>query len=313
MTTEHPTPTAQCTEPGSTLPGWYADPALVTIQGQWWLYPTTDGLPGWAADSFRAFSSPDLVNWTDHGDVLRLGDDVQWVSERAWAPAIVERNGRFYFYFTADHNIGVAIGSRPEGPFVDIGRPLIAAGDFEGAMIDPSVFVDDDGTSYLYWGNSVAYGVQLNEDMVSFERSAVRSWRPFAFREAAWVHRRGDHYYLTWSEGDTRSEDYRLRYATGLGPLGPWDHQGVFLRKDRSRGILATGHHAIANVPGTDNWVIAFHRFGIPDGHGYQREVIFAPLCHLEDGRLATVEVPREPLRVPLANAGSPVTRETQK
>lgn len=296
-------------EPASPLHGWFADPALVTIHGEWWLYPTSDGFPGWGATAFRAFSSPDLVEWTDRGEVLRLGEDVRWANAKAWAPAVVERNGRFHLYFTADNNIGAAVGEDPEGPFVDIGHPLIAAGEFEGLMIDPSVFVDEDGSAYLYWGNQVAYGVALNEDMCSFERTAVRTWHPLGFREAAWVHRRGELYYLSWSEGDTRSEDYRVRYAMGAGPLGPWKHQGVLLEKDWERGILATGHHSIARVPGTDRWVIAFHRFAIPHGNGYRREVLFAPLCHNRDGTIAPVKIPREIFRVPLAE--SPNTEES--
>lgn len=245
------------------------------------------------------------MTWTHHGEILRLGEDVEWASQRAWAPALVERDGRFYLYFTADQNIGVAVGDRPEGPFIDLGRPLVAAGDFEGTMIDPSVFIDDDGVPYLYWGNEVAHGVRLNEDMVSFDRSAVQSWRPHGYREAAWVHRRGDVYYLTWSEDDTRSEDYRVRYATGAGPLGPWSHRGILLAKDPERGILGTGHHSIARVPGTDDWVIAFHRFAIPDGHGYRREVLFAPLHHAADDLIAPVDIPRELLSAPLSPPSS--------
>ncbi len=300
-------------EPPSPLVGWYADPAIITLHDRWWLYPTTDGIPGWGARSFRAFSSPDLVNWTDHGEVLRLGEDVRWTTERAWAPAVAERAGKYYFYFTADHNIGVAIGDRPEGPFRDIGAPLISAGDFEGSMIDPSVFIDEDGSAYLYWGNGRAYGVQLNDDMVSFDRSAVHSWQPEDFREAAWVHRRGANYYLSWSENDTRSEDYRVRYATGGSPLGPWNHRGIVLEKDAERGILATGHHSIAKVPGSDDWIIAFHRFAIPDGSGYRRELSFAPLEYLDDGRIAPVRFPRRTLRIPLiAPDGVDETSPTQ-
>jgi len=284
----------------SPLGGWYADPALVTLQDRWWLYPTTDGLPGWGANSFRAFSSTDLVDWVDHGEILRLGVDVTWATERAWAPAMAERDGRYFLYFTANNNIGVAVGDAPEGPFRDIGQPLVADGAFGGTMIDPSVFTDDDGARYLYWGNGVAHGVRLDKGMTSFDPDAVHSWQPRGFREAAWVHRRGDVYFLSWSEDDTRSEDYRVRYATSDGPLGPWRHQGLLLTKNVSRGILGTGHHSIARVPGTDDWIIAFHRFAIPDGGGYRREVVFAPLEHETDTTLAPVRFPREPLSAPL-------------
>lgn len=280
---------------GSTLPLALADPALITLQDSWWLFPTSDGVPDWGARSFRAFSSLDLHDWTDHGEILRLGRDVTWATERAWAPMMVERNGRYYFYFTADKNIGVAVGRSPTGPFTDIGHPLVAHGDFEGQMIDPAVFIDDDGRAYLYWGNGTAYGVELNADMVSFDHSQVRAWQPLGYREAAWVHRSGDRYYLTWSENDTRSEDYRVRAATGESPLGPWFGSDVILQKRPDAGFRGTGHHSIARVPGSDEWVIAFHRFRIPAGHGYDREVMFAPLEHDDDGRIRAVEFPSAP------------------
>jgi beta-xylosidase len=281
----------------STVTGHYADPAVVTSDGRFYVYPTTDGLPDWGADAFRVLSSQDLVTWEDHGDVLRLGRDVVWADRRAWAPAAVVHGGKVYLYFTADENIGVAVADHPTGPFRDIGHPLIERGQFPGTTIDPSVFVDDDGTAYLYWGNGVLHGVRLADDLVSFDPTGVRSWEPPGFREAGWVHRRGDVYYLSWSENDTREEDYRVRYATGPSPFGPWTHRGVLLEKDLSRGIRGPGHHAIVRLPGQDDWLIAYHRFAVPDGDGIHRELVFDELRHRDDGRLEPVVHNAEPLR----------------
>jgi beta-xylosidase len=242
-------------------------------------------------------SSQDLVTWEDHGDVLRLGRDVVWADRRAWAPAAVVHGGKVYLYFTADENIGVAVADHPTGPFRDIGHPLIERGQFPGTTIDPSVFVDDDGTAYLYWGNGVLHGVRLADDLVSFDPTGVRSWEPPGFREAGWVHRRGDVYYLSWSENDTREEDYRVRYATGPSPFGPWTHRGVLLEKDLSRGIRGPGHHAIVRLPGQDDWLIAYHRFAVPDGDGIHRELVFDELRHRDDGLLEPVVHNAEPLR----------------
>ncbi|MBT2511998.1 family 43 glycosylhydrolase [Arthrobacter sp. ISL-30] len=284
----------------SPLGGLFADPSLAVFGGRYYLYPTTDGLEGWASRSFSVLSSDDLVEWTNHGEILKLGVDVAWAEEKAWAPAIAERDGSYYFYYSANGNIGVAVADSPTGPFRDIGRPLVAAGDYGGTAIDPSVFRDDDGIYYLYWGNGLAHGVPLAPDMVSFDPGSVVSWVPDGFREAAWVHRRGATYYLSWSENDTREADYRVRYATGSGPLGPWADQGVLLEKDVERGILATGHHAITGLPGSDEWVIAYHRFAIPGGNGYNREIIFDPLIHRPDGLLEKVRPSSKPLRRPL-------------
>jgi beta-xylosidase len=284
--------------PPSPLPGYFADPNLAAFDGRYYLYPTTDGVPDWGAVSFRAFSSPDLVAWQDHGEILRLGTDVVWADGHAWAPAMAERDGRFYFYFTAEDSIGVASGDSPTGPFRDLGRPLVPRDEYPGAMIDPSVFRDDDGRYYLLWGNGWLHTVELGPDMASIDRSAVRSSQPTGFREAGWMHRRGDVYYLSWSENDTRDADYRIRYASGASPFGPWTDHGVLLEQDPARGILATGHHSILQVPRTDDWVIAYHRFGIPEGNGFRREVIIEPVEH-RDGKLHVVPT-AEPLRRPL-------------
>lgn len=281
------------------LPGPYADPNLVVFGDRWFLYATSDGFPGWGSRSFSVLSSPDLVEWTDHGVILTLGEDVSWASEHAWAPTVVERDGRYFFYFTAESTIGVAVADHPSGPFTDLGHVLIDEGDFAGGMIDPAVFVDE-GRHYLAWGNMWAHVVELGDDLVSFERDAVVSTQLPGFREALWIHRRGDVYYASWSENDTREEDYCVRYATGLSVIGPWTDRGYLVTKDVDRDILATGHHSICRVPGTDDWVIAYHRFAIPDGNGHTRETVFAPLHHTADGLLAPVEHPQTPYARPL-------------
>lgn len=286
----------------AVVPGFFADPNLVVFRDRYFLYPTVDGHADWSSDHFVAFSSSDLETWESHGEILRLGSDVAWARAKGWAPAAAERDGRYYFYFTAENRIGVAVSDSPIGPFTDLGRPLVEEGRFPGVAIDPSVFVDEDGAAYLYWGNGWAHGVRLGEDMMSFDSTAVVSWQPEGFREAAWVHRHDDGYYLSWSVGDTRSADYQVHYATGSTPLGPWTHQGVLLQKDADRGVLATGHHSIAHVPGTDRWVIASHRFAIPGGDGFHREIVIDPLIHRADGTIAEVRPSERALRIPLTH-----------
>ncbi len=285
----------------SPVPGYFADPALVIVDGRYYLYPTTDGIEQWGASSFRAFSSADLLDWTDHGVILTLGRDVAWASGHAWAPAVAARGGRYFLYFTADAGrIGVASADSPLGPFRDLGRPLITDGQFAGRAIDPSVFTDLDGAAYLYWGNGVAHGVRLDPDMISFDSSKVVSWTPAGFREAAHVHARAGVYYLSWSVDDARDENYHVRYATGHGPLGPWTDRGVLLAKAADRGILATGHHCVLRVPGADEWIIAYHRFAIPGGDGFHREIAFDHLRHRWDGAIDQVIPGTAPLRIPI-------------
>ena len=288
----------------SPLSGYLADPNLAVLNGTFILYPTTDGTENWAATSFSAFSSPDLVRWTDHGVILELGTQVAWARAAAWAPAISHSSNKYYLYFTAESNIGVATAETPFGPFIDLGRPLVADGQFSGRAIDPSIFVDSDGKTYLYWGNTEAHVVELNPDMTSFDESEVVTWTPTEFREAPWVHKRLGIYYLSWSVDDTRSADYRVRYATGSSPFGPWTDRGILLEKVLDRGILATGHHSIVNVPNTDDWIIAYHRWAIPNGDGFHREVSFDRLVYNADDSIEKVVPSAVPLRVPIRREG---------
>lgn len=283
------------------LPGLNADPNIVRFGDTYYLYPTTDGFPNWGGTTFSVWSSKNLVDWTDRGVILDLGPDVSWADSRAWAPTVAEHDGRYYLYFCADAKIGVAVADSPTGPFVDSGQPLIDRNPDGGQAIDPAVFVDDDGQPYLYWGNGNAYVVPLNDDMVSFDPARVERITGLAdFREGLFMAKRRGTYYLTWSIDDTRSEDYRVGYATAPSPTGPFTNRGVILDRDLSLGIKGTGHSSMLRVPGTDDWYLVYHRFAVPDGDGTHRETTIDRLTFRKDGTIAPV-VPTlegiEPLR----------------
>ncbi|MFI2433721.1 family 43 glycosylhydrolase [Streptomyces sp. NPDC018693] len=286
------------------LPGLNADPDVHHLNGEYWIYPTTDGFQGWSGTRFKAYSSKDLVHWKDHGVILDLGPDVSWADTYAWAPAIAERDGKYYFYFCAEQQIGVAVADSPAGPFKDaLGRPLVAkGGSLSGQMIDPAVFTDDDGQAYLYWGNGRGYVVPLNDDMVSYDASRIEEITPDDFREGSFVIKRNGTYYFMWSEDDTRSENYHVAYATGPSPLGPWTKRGTILSKRPEYGILATGHHSVVNAPGTDDWYVVYHRFalngpGRPGGDGMHRETTIDRMTFAADGTIEPVVPTLESIR----------------
>lgn len=285
--------------PPPVLPGVHADPHLAVFGDTFYLYPTTDGSEGWRSSSFRAWSSRDLVQWRDEGVILDLPRDLTWAKLHAWAPAIAAKDGKYYYYFSAAQNVGVAVADSPVGPFRDpLGKPLVAKTDFERMQaIDPMVFVDDDGAAYLYWGQGRCKAVRLNDDMISFNRGEIRDLTPPGYNEGPFVHKRHGIYYLTWSEFDTRDPRYSVAYATGATPLGPFTKaaDNPILRQ---RGpVKGAGHHSIAQTPGCDDWVIAYHRFRIPGGNGYNRETCLSPLRHAADGGILPVEV-FEPVRL---------------
>ncbi|GAB7052899.1 hypothetical protein JCM9534A_80250 [Catenuloplanes indicus JCM 9534] len=291
-------PWAPRTTRNPVLPGLFADPHIAAFNGRYYLYPTTDGYASWSGTYYKAFSSADLVTWTDHGVILDHGPDVSWADNSAWAPAVAAANGRYYLYFSGGaaggntaKQLGVAVSGSPAGPFRDaLGVPLVRSGQFSGGQaIDPMVFTDDDGRSYLYWGQGVARAVPLHADMVSFDPAQVRTITPAGYNEAPFVFKRNGVYYLMWSENDTRSEDYRVAYATGAGPLGPWTPRGVVLQKRLDAGIKGPGHHSVVRAPGTDTWYIAYHRFAVPAGDGTNRETAIDPMTFGADGSIRPV------------------------
>ncbi|GAB3892380.1 family 43 glycosylhydrolase [Kibdelosporangium lantanae] len=290
------------------LPGYNADPNIVAFGDTYYLYPTTDGFDGWSGTKFSAWSSKDLVNWTDQGVILDLGPGVSWADRNAWAPTIAQRNGRYYFYFCAEAKIGVAVGDSPTGPFTDSGKPLIAKNPDGGQAIDPAVFIDHTGKPYLYWGNGNAYVVPLNDDMVSYDPAKITRLTGLDdFREGLFMVERKGTYYLSWSIDDTRSEDYRVGYATAPTPTGPFTNHGVILSKDTHLGVRGTGHSSMLQVPGTDDWYIAYHRFGIPGGDGTHRETTIDKLTFNRDGTIAPVVPTLEgvrPERIPNRHCG---------
>jgi|GEM_PF-276344 len=287
------------------LEGYYADPEVLYAQKtkKFYLYPTSDGFDGWGGYYFKSFSSDNLVDWKDEGILLDLKKDVPWAGRNAWAPAIEEKkiNGkyRYFYYYSGAQKIGVAVGDEPTGPFRDIGKPLIASkprGIQRGQEIDPDVFTDPKtGKSYLYWGNGYMAVAELNADMVSIKENTLKVITPDqTFREGTYVFYRKGTYYFLWSENDTRSPDYRVRYGTAKSPVGPIQvpANNLILAKNARQGIFGTGHNSVLQIPGKDEWYIVYHRFSYPDGihmgdaAGYHREVCIDRLTFNADGSI---------------------------
>jgi hypothetical protein len=274
------------------LEGYFADPDVLYSEKtkKYYIYPTSDGFNGWSGTYFKAFSSADLVNWKDEGVILDLNKDVSWAKRNAWAPCIIEKkvNGqyKYFYYFTAAQKIGVAVADDPAGPFVDMGKALVdkkPEGVRGGQEIDPEVFTDPQtGKSYLYWGNGYMAVAELNEDMISLKQETLSTIKvDRTFREGTTVFFRKGIYYFLWSEDDTRSENYRVRYGTSNSPTGPITiaENNLVIAKDPSTGIYGTGHNSVLQLPGTDEWYIVYHRFNYPKGitmgsaAGFNREV----------------------------------------
>ncbi|MFC1797407.1 family 43 glycosylhydrolase [Pseudomonadota bacterium] len=261
-----------------------ADPSAHVWGGRVWLYPShdQDDAKNYSTmNGHHVFSSSDLKNWTDHGEIMHT-DDLPWArSGFLWAPDAAYKDGTFYYYYPARTPekakvIGVATSNSPAGPFVDSGSPI------EGTdEIDPAVFVDDDGKAYLYWGGNQLRYVELNDDMKT--HSGVTYVDPAEtpnYYEGPWVHKRNGIYYLSYATGKYSSIDY----ATSDSPTGPWEYQGVLMEADITGGI--TNHHSIVEFKG--QWYMFYHSIALSD-HKARRSVCIDYLYYNPDGTIQEV------------------------
>ena len=320
------------------LPGQYSDPDIDYLDGKYWMYTTTDGYSGWSGTVFHAWSSEDLRNWTDEGVILDVANDnpgvndngVQiessdWSVGSAWAPTIEEKDGKYYFYYCAkfpngESAIGVASADNPAGPYTDKGEALMTvsmcrdAGVNMGQAIDPSIFTDDDGTSYILFGNGSAAIAELNDDMMSIKEGTIRQINGVTdFRESVIVTKRDGLYHFTWSCDDTGSPNYHVNYGTAESLDGSSvnvNYKYTLLQKDESNDMLGTAHQSILYIPETDECYIAYHRFYTPigvytDGLGYHRETCIDEVTFGEDGLM-------QPLSPTMEGVYRPVNEEPE-
>lgn len=290
------------------LEGYYADPDILYSNKtkKYYIYPTSDGFDNWGGYYFKTFSSDNLVDWKDEGVILDLKKDVSWADRNAWAPCIIEKKikgkYKYFYYFTGAQKIGVASSDDPAGPFKDSGKALINAkpdGIKGGQEIDPDVFTDPKtGKSYLYWGNMYIGVAELNEDMISLKPGTTKVIAvDKTFREGTYVIYRKGIYYFLWSEDDTRSPNYKVRYGTSKSPLGPIEipQNNIVIQGIPDQGIYATGHNSVLQIPNKDEWYITYHRFSYPNGikmgraGGFHREVCIDKLEFNPDGSIKQV------------------------
>ena len=278
-----------------------SDPAPMVHKGTLYLYTGHDEE---RADFFwmqewRVYSTEDMVNWTDHGSPLAI-ESFAWADDRAWASQCIERNGKFYWYvclhskITNAMAIGVAVGDSPTGPFKDaIGKPLC---DGSWDNIDPTVFIDDDGRAFLYWGNPNIYMAELNEDMVSLKgavqklEQTIESFGapnpekrvkgvkyPDTYTEGPWFFKRNNNYYLLYAAGGVPEH---IAYSMSPSPTGPWRYMGEVMPLQETGAF--TNHVGVANYKG--NSYLFYHTGKLPGGGGFGRSVAVERFEYNADG-----------------------------
>ena len=271
-----------------------ADPsAHVWADGRLYVYPSHDIAPPRGADlmdQYHVYSTNDMVNWVDHGEILRASN-VPWGRSEGgfmWAPDVAYKNGIYYFYFphpsgtewNTTWKIGVATSTQPAANFTVQGYiPGLES------LIDPAVFVDDDGQAYLYYGGGgVAKGGKLKANMMEIDGQMQNMQGLVDFHEASWVHKRNGLYYLSYSDNyDQNGEHNRMRYATSTSPLGPWTYRGIYINSTDSY----TNHGSIVQYKG--QWY-AFYHTSMLSGNDWLRSVSVDKLYYNSDGTIQLVK-----------------------
>jgi beta-xylosidase len=272
-------------------PLYTADPAVLVDGGRVYLFTGRDeALPDgkdFVMHEWRVFSSCDMVDWQDHGVPVKV-KDVAWSKGRAWASDVVKRHGKYWFYSTVEHAtvpgfaVGVAVSDSPTGPFVDargsalITNDMTTQTDIAWDDIDPTVFVDDDGQAWLYWGNTVLKAVKLKANMTELD-GPIQVVKAEHFTEAAYLHKRKGTYYLSYSQHFPEE----TAYMTGPSPLGPWTPRGVIMAKNLKTPTI---HQAIFDFNGKS--YIAYHNAELPGGGEYRRSVAIEEFEYRADGTI---------------------------
>ena len=303
-----------------------ADPAVLVYNDTVYIYGTNDQQQVEVTlgeednaynriNTLNVFSSKDLVNWTDCGEIAVAGQNgaAKW-ARNSWAPAIatkkIDGKDKFFLYFADSANgIGVLTADSPTGPFTDpIGRALInrSSPNMNGVywLFDPAVFVDDDGTGYIYFGGGVQSDVahpksgrcaRLSDDMINLDSRPEEIDAPFLFEDSG-INKVGNKYYYSYCSNWADRKDIQadiipgvasICYMSSDSPLGPFTYEGeVLLNPGKYFGPWGNNHHWIFNLKG--KWYIAYHtqttekKVGLTKG-GY-RNVFINEFAVNEDG-----------------------------
>lgn len=263
-----------------------ADPAPFVKDGVVYLFTThdEDGAEGFDMRDWLLYTSTDMVNWQDHGPVASLRD-FKWYrgNNGAWAEQVIERDGKWYMYCPIHGNgIGVLVADHPAGPYIDpIGEPLVWQKE-HWDDIDPTVFIDDDGQAYMYWGNPKLYGIKLNDDMISYSGEIMKFPHIEDYQEGPWFWKREGHYYLAFASTCCPEG---IGYAMSDGPLGPWEYKGHIMDHTvRTRG----NHPGIIDFKGKSYvFGLNYDVFRLTEHkHAEQRSVAAAEITYNADGTI---------------------------
>lgn len=259
------------------------------------------------------YSTTDMKNWTYHGPVMKP-TDFDWAVRDAWASQVIEKNGKFWFYTTVEHGpphnakaIGVAVADNPLGPFKDARGSALAhdattptpEDPHDWDDIDPTAFTDDDGTTWVAWGNMHLYLAKLKPNMIEFDGPIREIYLP-NYTEGPWLHKRNEIYYLTYPCFAHQNMFEKMCYATAPKITGPWTYKGILT--DRTENSF-TIHPGIVEYK--NQWYFFYHQAnlsidGVAGAIG-RRSVEVEYLYYNEDGTIKPIRKTKAGVSIPPA------------
>jgi GH43 family beta-xylosidase len=279
-----------------------------------------------APDGFKAWTSTDLVRWTEIGYIYQRKEN-SWGESDFWAPEVVHYGGKYFLHYSArwgknqSLRIGVATADSPSGPFMDVlNHPMF---DFDYAAIDGHVFFDDDGRSYFYYARDCSenvvdgrheshlYVAELEEDLVTFKGEPLlitkpeqewecRSGPEWFWNEGPFVLKHEGKYYLMYSANFYAGRDYSVGYAVAESPLGPFvkaAHNPILFSPNLE--ISGPGHNSVTTSPDGRELFIVYHIHTDPQVPSGDRQVCIDRMGFREDGSLYVIGPTHTPQPIP--------------
>ncbi|WP_294326595.1 glycoside hydrolase family 43 protein [uncultured Sphingomonas sp.] len=296
-----------------------ADPAPLVAGDRLYLYVGHDQAERDQMFNMRewlVYSTTDMRHWTDHGPIMKVAD-FKWAKADAWASQAIFKNGKYWFYAAVEHDdthpgkaIAVAVADKPTGPFVDakgaalITNQMTPKGTHSWEDIDPTVFTDKDGTTWIAWGNRQCYIAKLKPNMIEID-GPITEITPPHFEEGPWLHERKGTYYLTYASLDrSKHRDERVSYATAPSIKGPWTYRGE---------LTGSGKYSFTIHPGIvaykGDWYLFLHNatLAIGDLNGAigRRAVTVERLHYNADGTMRPVVQTEAGVTAPRGAAGA--------
>ena len=269
--------------------------AHVLPDGRLYLVGSTDisGSGDYCSREYHIWSTedPELRTWVDHGRIFGNEADspgIPWAPGMTlYAPDLAYKDGKYYLYICgADNFEAVAAADGPAGPYVDAKR--IEGADGDG--IDPTVFVDDDGSAYYLWGQFHLRGARLRDNMYELERETftdnILTEQEHGFHEGASLRKIGGKYYIVYTDV-ARGRATCMSYAVSDHPLGPYKKGGVIIDNTYCDPKTWNNHGSIQFFKG--RWFVFYHRSS-QNGNTCRR-VCAEPLTVLPDGSIPEVQM----------------------